>query len=366
MAERLKDIFFQPVFYDDLVRLLQEEYTPFDARTFLERVFDDQWEELALKERVRHTTLCLRGLLPEDYAEALGILRRVAPRMQVYGFENMLFPDYVEVYGLGDWEASLPALEQFTQQMSAEFAVRPFVQADPPRMMRQMLAWADHESEAVRRLASEGSRPRLPWGMALPVLQADPSPILPVLEKLKHDPSEAVRRSVANNLNDISKDHPQVVLQTLQAWGQEEGEEIQGIISHALRTLIKQGDPQALELLGYPAEPEIRFGAFELSPKRLPIGGRITFSFEILSTAGRTQMLMIDYVVYLMRLNGKQTQKVFKLSRRQIAAGESMRITKNHSFAPVTTRTYYPGAHAVEVQINGKRFGRLEFELLQE
>ena len=158
MAERLKDIFFQGEFYDDLVQALAEEYAPFDGGLFLARVFDDEWEARALKARVRHTSLSLQGLLPGDYAEALGILRRVASRMKVYGFENMLFPDYVEVYGLGDWEASLPALEQFTQQMSAEFAVRPFIQADPERMMAQMLAWADHESEAVRRLASEGCR----------------------------------------------------------------------------------------------------------------------------------------------------------------------------------------------------------------
>jgi hypothetical protein len=213
-------------------------------------------------------------------------------------------------------------------------------------------------------LASEGCRPRLPWGIALHGLQADPSPVIPILEKLKQDPSESVRRSVANNLNDISKDNPDVVLDVLRAWGADEDKEIQRITSHALRTLVKKGDPGALELLGYPSEPEVQVGALTLAPQRLKIGEKLRFSFEVRSTGEVPQKLMIDYVVYLMRANGKQTQKVFKLTKREIATGEVLEIKKNHSFAQVTTRKYYPGEHAIEVQINGKRFGRLEFELV--
>ena len=178
--------------------------------------------------------------------------------------------------------------------------------------------------------------------MALPVLQSDPTPILPILEKLKHDESESVRRSVANNLNDISKDNPKVVLETLRAWGQEDGNEIQAIISHALRTLVKQGDPEALDLLGYPAAPRIEVRGLELSPEQLPIGGKLSFSFEIQSTANSSQKLMIDYVVYLIRANGKQTQKVFKLAKKTLAPGEKVQIQKKQSFAPVTDAQILP------------------------
>jgi len=259
--------------------------------------------------------------------------------MKIYGFENMLFPDFVEVYGLKEWEASIAALEEFTQLMSAEFAVRPFIKQDQTRMMAQMLAWTDHESDTVRRLASEGCRPRLPWGMALHELQDDPAPILPILEVLKDDESEAVQRSVANNLNDISKDNPEIVLRVLRGWQSEGDAEMQQLINHALRTLVKMGHPGALDLLGYSPEPAIQVEALKLEPVQLRIGESIYFSLEIHSIAEIPQKLMIDYVVYLMRASGKQTQKVFKLTKREIDAGESIQIKKKHSFAPVTTRS---------------------------
>ena len=204
------------------------------------------WPERALKDKMRHSTLALHDVLPQDYRTALALLREVAPMVDRHGFEKMIFPDFVEVYGLDDWDVSLPALEQFTQQMSAEFAVRPFIVNDQARMMAQMFQWAHHASPAVRRLATEGCRPRLPWAMSLPALKADPSPILPILDALKADSSEDVRRSVANNLNDISKDHPDMVIDVLRRWQTEPSPEIQKIVNHALRTLIKAGHPDAL------------------------------------------------------------------------------------------------------------------------
>jgi 3-methyladenine DNA glycosylase AlkC len=361
MAEPLKDMFFKPEFFDDLAAVFKAVYPAFEAETFLARIYDEGWEDRALKERVRHTTLTLGGLLPEDYRTALSRLRQVAPALDSYGFEKMIFPDFVEVYGLDDWDASLPALEQFTQQASAEFAVRPFIVKDQERMMAQMLEWTQHESHQVRRLASEGCRPRLPWVIALPALKADPSPILPILEQLKLDESESVRRSVANNLNDISKDNPGVVVDLLREWQTHDTEEMRWITSHALRTLVKAGDPDALELLGYPSQPAILVKNLVVEPDTIAIGENVTFSFEVESTGGSPQYLMIDYVVHLMRAKGKQTPKVFKLTKRTLAPGERLHITKQHSFAPVTTRKYYAGEHAVEIQINGTSFGRGEF-----
>jgi hypothetical protein len=215
----------------------------------------------------------------------------------------------------------------------------------------------------LRRLASEGCRPRLPWGIALPALKADPSPILPILEQLKDDEAETVRRSVANNLNDISKDNPQFVFELVRRWQATETKEMQRTIRHALRTLIKQGHPAALELLGYPTDPAIAVRNLVVEPQTVPRGDDVTFSFDIVSLDDRKQNLMIDFVVYLMRANGKQTPKVFKLSTKTIQPGQVLHVSKTFSFKPITTRKYYPGEHAIEPQINGKTFGRAEFVL---
>ncbi len=365
MPEAFKDMFFQRPFFDDLVAALRAAYPEFDADAFLARIFDDRWNTRALKDKMRYATLTLHDFLPADYRTALALLRRIAPALDRHGFEKMIFPDFVEVYGLDDWDVSLPALEQFTQQMSAEYAVRPFIVRDQSRMMAQMFAWAHHPSDSVRRLASEGSRPRLPWGMSLPALKADPGPILPILDALKNDPSEDVRRSVANNLNDISKDNPAVVLGVLRRWQADPTPEMQKIINHALRTLIKAGHPAALDLLGFSAGAAVAVKNMTVEPAAIMVGDSITFAFEIESTADTPQDLVIDYVVHLVRARGQTTPKVFKLTKRTIAPGETIRISKKHSFAPVTTRRYYPGEHAVEIQINGAQFERRSFALVE-
>jgi 3-methyladenine DNA glycosylase AlkC len=332
----------------------------FERGVFLDLVFDAGWPERELKARIRHITTVLHGLLPADYVTALGILRRAMPRTE--GIVQWVLTDYVEVYGLDDWATSIPALEAFTQRMSAEFAIRPFIDRYPERTLAQMLAWAGHESADVRRLASEGCRPRLPWGMRLQGLVADPSPILPILEQLKDDPSESVRKSVANNLNDISKDHPDLVLDVLGRWQAGGGDEIEAIVRHALRTLLKAGHPGALALVGYgPPAVEVRNLAVE--PAAIPAGGEVTFSFDIASLAGEAQDLMIDFIVHLVRARGKRTPKVFKLTKRTLQPGEVLRIEKAFSFQPVTTRKYYPGEHAIEPQINGVTYGSISFQV---
>jgi len=227
-----------------------------------------------------------------------------------------------------------------------------------------MLDWSRHESEQVRRLASEGSRPRLPWAMALPALKADPTPILPILENLKTDDSETVRRSVANNLNDIAKDHPQVVIDVLREWQSIDTPEIHALINHALRTLIKAGNPEALALLGYEA-PAVTVENLTITPTRIPMGDSITFAFEVTSTATTPQDLMIDYALHLVRAKGKQSVKVFKLSKQTLEPGATLQFSKEHSFKPITTRRYYPGMHAIEIQINGQLCGKQDFELIE-
>jgi 3-methyladenine DNA glycosylase AlkC len=352
---------------EDSVRSLSDAiegaFPAFSRQAFTDRVFAAGWQALELKGRMRRITTALRDTLPQDYRSALQILQQALPSLIGTGFILLVLPDYIEVCGLDDWQASMPALEAFTQVVSAEFAIRPFIVRYPDRTMAQMLKWAQHEHPGVRRLASEGCRPRLPWGIALPALKLDPSPILPILELLKQDESESVRRSVANNLNDISKDNPEVVLSLVRRWQADDCLEIQRLTRHALRTLLKQGHPQALELLGYPSAPAISVRNLAVEPKTLALGGQVTLSFDVVSSGDEPQNLMIDYVVHHVRARGNRTPKVFKLTKRTIQPGQVLHISRNHSFAPVTTRKYYPGLHAIQPKINGQLFGLVEFAL---
>jgi 3-methyladenine DNA glycosylase AlkC len=359
----LKDMFSQES-VGILAQALVSVHPTFPVESFLGGVFDENWEGLALKERVRQITLNLGKLLPSDYSRALEILSRALPNLENQGFEKMVFPDFVEVYGLDDWDNSLKALEYFTQHVSAEFAIRPFIELYPQRTLGKMLSWTTHSHPGVRRLASEGCRPRLPWGLRLNSLVADPGPIIPILENLKDDPREEIRRSVANNLNDISKDHPELVIELLVKWQDAEDENRSQLIAHALRSLVKAGHPGSLELLGFSNELEITVSKIHLEPSRIKLGESTTFSFEVHSTSSREQVLLIDYIVHFLKANGTQSPKVFKLSQRTIQPGEMIRIAKKHIIAPITTRVYYPGIQSFQPQINGRVFGRVDLELL--
>jgi 3-methyladenine DNA glycosylase AlkC len=356
----IKDLLDQEA-VGSLTKAIRAEHEAFAPETFLARVFDQEWPQRELKQRIRHITGMLHDQLPDDYRHALEILQRAMPAVE--GIILWTFTDYVEMYGLEDWETSISALEEFTQRMSAEFAIRPFIVRYPQQTMAQMLAWTGHESVEVRRLASEGCRPRLPWGIRLHALVADPSPILPILEQLKNDDSESVRKSVANNLNDISKDHPELVIDLLRDWQAGASDRVRWITGHALRTLVKQGHPEALALLGYRSDAEIVVRNVAVAPGTIAVGEAVTLSFEIESLAHEPQKLMIDYVVHHLRANGRLSPKVFKLSKRVIQPGQVLRIEREHSFAPVSTRRYYAGTQALEPKINGRLFGRVEFTL---
>lgn len=358
----LKDMFNRES-VGKLSAAISAAYPGFLETDFLKGVFDQGWDQRELKERVRHIALTLGDLLPEDYQEALAVLRTALPRLGAQGFEKMVFPDFVEVYGLEDWEHSILVLEFFTQHISAEFAIRPFIVRYPEETLEQMLIWANHPHPGVRRLASEGCRPRLPWGIRLKGLVSDPTPILPILEILKDDAREEIRRSVANNLNDISKDHPETVLAVLNAWRSPGDDNRIKLINHALRTLLKGGHPGALELLGFSSSPEIIVNDLSLEPKKISLGEVVQFSFEIISTGDAEQRLMIDYIVHFMRANGKQNLKVFKLSQKTIQPGEQIQITKKHSFQPISTRKYYPGKQTFQPQVNGQVFDPVDLLL---
>src|SRR5262245_60221753 len=257
---------------------------------------------------MRRIATTLHQFVPGDYRRQLAVLSEVAPRFG--GFEAMFFPDFVAEYGLDDFEASIPALELFTQFSSSEYGVRPFMVRYGARMLEQMTNWAAHPNEHVRRLASEGSRPRLPWAMALPQFKRDPRPLLPILEALRADPSEYVRRSVANNLNDIAKDHPDLVLDVAQRWlGQSP--ETDRLVRHACRTLLKRGDQRVLRLFGQHDEVAVTVTAFKLGEREIPIGSDLTFAFVVRSESDTRAR--IEYAIDFVKSGKRIGRKVFQV-----------------------------------------------------
>jgi 3-methyladenine DNA glycosylase AlkC len=248
----LKDI-YSTSYYDRLADTLQKTLPAFEREQFIAAIFTPDFVNKELKERMRHTTLVLHRFMPDDFTVAAPVLCSAIAEFDKISSDNeklasVIFPDYVEVYGLEHFQHSVEAFEWITQYVSCEFAVRPFIIRYFEPMMRQMQKWSLHTNAHVRRLASEGSRPRLPWAMAIPALKQNPEPILPVLENLKNDPSESVRRSVANNLNDISKDNPHVVLAIAKKW-QGFNPQTDAVRKHACRTLLKQGHTEILDYL---------------------------------------------------------------------------------------------------------------------
>ncbi|QDV50939.1 DNA alkylation repair protein [Gimesia fumaroli] len=358
MAKLLKD-HFDRNYLSRLADEIQKHEPSFPKRKMLSFVFDAEWEQRELKQRMRHISYAMREFLPVDYETALKVLMQAAP--QFGGFEAMFFPDFVEVFGLDEWDLSLPALEHFTEYSSSEFAVRPFILQDQKRMMRQMKRWAASKNHHVRRLASEGSRPRLPWAMALPEFKKDPAPTLPLLEKLKADPSEYVRRSVANHLNDISKDHPELVVDIAQKWIKG-SPETQWIVKHACRTLLKQGKPEVLALFGYQAPVDICVQNFEMTPAGVAWGKEIQFKFDLVSDASELGLLRVEYAIDFVRQKGASSRKVFKLSEGPVSQS-SRSYSRRHSFKPISTRKYYPGWHQIAIIVNGQEMVDGQFEL---
>ncbi|UCE41388.1 MAG: hypothetical protein JSV17_18485 [Candidatus Aminicenantes bacterium] len=357
MAERLKDMFFTRESIDKFADTIKLHYSDFEKSEFLKHMFDESFEAKELLDKMKHTTKCLFDTLPKPYKKALDILIKAAP--DVKGFEAMALPDFVATYGMDDWDLSLPALRHFTQYYSSELAIRPFLAKDPEKGMTTMAAWAEDKNPKVRRLASEGCRPRLPWAMALPKFKKDPSLVLPILEKLKDDVSEDVRRSVANNLNDISKDNPKLALGICENWyGQSE--KVDKIVKHACRTLLKAGDKRALAIFGYSDPDLISVENLSLDKEALNIGDVLTFSFDIIVT--KKSKVRLEYAVYFVKAKDKLSKKVFKITEKDYESG-SFSIARKQSFIEQTTRKHYPGIHQISIIVNGEEKAKASFEL---
>jgi 3-methyladenine DNA glycosylase AlkC len=365
---QLRDV-FNPTIVNKLAQDIQQTWPEFDAAGFTTDI-NSHLERLNFGARSNLIRDKLGEYLPPDFPEAAQILiDSLEPEPMVEeltGFDGFIIMpqcDFVAKFGLEHFDVSMRALYEMTKRFTAEGAIRPFLQKYPAQTLKFLEQLAHDPSPLARRLASEGTRSRLPLAPRLPQFIKDPRPVLKLLDKLRADPTLLVRRSVANNLNDIAKDNPDVVVEILREWQKSQNKDTQWLINHASRTLVKQGHREALALLGYPPNPTITVQNLTLRSSHVSLGETLSFSFEIGSDANEAQNLMIDYVIHHMKANGKLAPKVFKLSSKKLKAGETLRLSKNHSFRRITTRVYYPGQHKIGIQINGQVLAEAEFEL---
>jgi len=353
VAELLKNLYNKTY-----INLLCAEFVDIDKNEFICKIFDESWKNRELKDRMRHISITLRKFLPQEYDKAIDVLKIIFLNMSKnYALENMIFQDFVEVYGLDNFKKSMEALECFTKDCSSEFAIRRFIVKYPVDCMKQMKAWAKSDNVHVRRLASEGCRPRLPWAISLSKFKKDPKEIFEILEILKDDKSEYVRRSVANNLNDISKDNPNLVKDITKNWiGKNQNRD--KLLKHACRTLLKASDNETLNMFGFKRVKDVKISDF-IHTKQVQENKELNFSF-LIHAKENFGKLRIAYALYLLRKNQSYSKKVFKISEG-ICKQNSKRVSKSYSFKPISTRKYYKGKQKLEIIINGETLLQKEF-----
>lgn len=361
----MSDLFKDRFNYNSLFKLATEikaVYNCFPVDEFLNSIMDKSWDSLEFKQRVTAISKSLGKYLPSDYKTAIAIIDKIIINYPVCldGFV-IFFPAFVELFGQDDenWDISMAALARYTPYASAEFAVRKFILNNENRMMKQMSLWAKNDNEHIRRLASEGCRPALPWGQALPQFKKDPSPVIAILEQLKNDPSPYVRKSVANNLNDISKTHPDLVAELAKEWY---GKSINTdwIVKHACRTLLKNGNKAIFDMFGFSDPNDITVDGFALSDDSIAIGENITFSFKI--TAKSSSKIRLEYGIDYVKANGKRNRKIFQISEFIFKEKDKL-YKKSHSFKDTSTRKHYTGVHSITLIVNGMERGSLDFIL---
>lgn len=350
--------------------MVKAVYREFDARAFLETALDG-YDALALMQRGARIAESLHAHLPRDYPHAIGILiasvdgAEGLPRGNpLASFLYLPHTQFAAKYGLDHFDASMHAQYVLTQRFSAEFSLRSFIERDQTRTMDVLRHWAADPNEHVRRLVSEGTRPRLPWGIRLKAFQKDPRPVLDLLEMLKDDPSLYVRRSVANSLNDIGKDHPALLVQTAARWMKNASPDRQWIIRHALRSAVKRGEPGALKLLGFGTQAKTKVGHARISPARVRRGGKVAVSFDMVNSSRKTQRLLVDLRVHYVKANGKSSAKVFKLRTVELPPHGTASFSKKLVLKDLTTRKHYPGVHRIEALVNGRAAALGKFTLL--
>ena len=367
----LKDHLFNPPKIKKLSSNIKKAYPKFQHKKFEQEIIK-KLPELELKQRITWISECLKKYLPSDFREATAILIKSLPAPcdpnktdDDFGeFIYAPFGEFVSTYGCNkkDLNFSLGALKEITTRFSAEEAIRYFINAFPEKTLVKLKSWSKDSHYHVRRLVSEGTRPRLPWA---PKIELSPNTSIALLDNLFSDNTRFVTRSVANHLNDISKINPNLVLKYLAKWKaskKQAPKEMEYIINHSLRTLVKQGNKQTMEFLGYSPSPKIKIDSLEIKNNKIKIGNPLEFSFNL--TASKTEKLVIDYKIHFKQKSGKLGEKVYKLKKLNITKDETAAINKKHPLrANMSTRKLYKGEHLLEIQINGKSFEKQNFEL---
>ncbi|MCH2233835.1 MAG: DNA alkylation repair protein [Crocinitomicaceae bacterium] len=338
---------------------LKSEWSKFNKKEFLKSTYTNEFLTLELKDRMRWIAKKMNDSLPIPYKQQIEFIKPLAPHYPA--LQGIIFPEFVHTFGLEDPTTSIEALEYLTQYSTGEFAIRPFL-IKYPKTIDTMVEWSKHKNFHVRRLASEGTRPLLPWAPKLPEYIKDPTPILPILENLKNDPEDYVYRSVANNLNDISKDHPELALNIAEKWiGSSDS--ANWAAKHGMRTLLKKGHPDAMKLFGFGDISAIQVQDFNLENHKIKIGEFTRLNIKLLNS-GKSSKFRIEYMIHYLKKNGKHNTKVFQIAEKQIKPNEKVDYSKKLDFKDLSTRKHYAGQHFVSLSINGNRLNKLEFELV--
>lgn len=360
--EALKNLFNEK-FVRNFTSSLKKNSISFDEELYLCLVLKEL-ENLELKQRMRLISSKIKDCFQGDYKENIKILKLVKEdffKEKTTSLQAMILADFVEVYGLNDFDISMSALETFTIDSSSEFAVREFILKDEQKAMEYFYKWVKNSNEHIRRLASEGCRPRLPWAIALPSFKKDPALIFPILNELKNDDSLYVRRSVANNLNDISKDNPNLVISFIKE-NIGFSKQCDSMLKHAARTLLKKGDIQVLEVFGYKKIDDLVLNNFVIDSEVF-VGEYLNFSFELENKSkAKLGLLRLEYEVDFQMANDKRSKKIYMISQSDINTSKKT-VNKKHSFKIITTRKYYIGTHFITLIVNGVKIGRKEFLL---
>lgn len=357
---------FKEMFSAELVTklalLIKSEVKEFDDKKFIKSVLDDNWSARELKERMRHITNMLNRNLNLPFNDTIDLFIKIGVNFK--GLFALVFPDYAEVYGMDNFNKSMEALEKFTVLCSSEFAVRPFIIKYHEKTIKQMIKWSKAENEHIRRFSSEGCRPRLPWGIVLPELKKDPSPILPIIENLLFDKSDYVRKSVANNLNDISKDNPAIVI-SLAEKHLGKNKNTDKLLKHALRTLLKKGDEKALNLFGFNGSNEVVLESVKSDKTKVTLNDTVEFKLIIKNSGTTTQKVRTEYLFEFPGKTDNHNKKIFQFKETEIKAGEWLELVKRHKFQHQSIRTLYPGDYYFTFILNGKQTEKLKIRLIQ-
>jgi 3-methyladenine DNA glycosylase AlkC len=354
--------FFSPALVRRLADDVGRAHPHFDRTAFVKQA-SRGLETLELLDRGRHISRALAGHLPRAYPVAVQILlaslgpEHTSDELLGAGMAPFFYYPhtlFVAEHGLGHFDLSMRAQYELTKRFSAEGSIRPYIAADPERTFAVLRTWAGDGNPHVRRLVSEGTRLRLPWAARVAWLDEHPERVIDLLELLKDDPSTMVRRSVANNLNDLGKVHPALLMATAAAWLEGGSAERRALVEHALRTAVKRGEPAALRLLGYGGKAAVSIEDVRFTPARVKIGGRVVFSFAVRSRSRQPQDLLVDVALHFVKSRGHASAKVFKIKRIALAPGQRVALQKSFSLAVHTTRVPRPGKHAVDVIVNGK------------